>query len=463
MKTNTKIFSILRNQRGQVLPMIAVAMMAILGMSALVCDVGRALYCYRQLQNSANAAALAGAQQLPNSSATAQVAAYSAQTGDKNATAQMSSVSMVAGYPQLLCLETLKSQGMACSAPDGANAVRVEEQVTVPMIFASLFGQKTITLKAEATASASGSGAAPANVLIVLDTTASMNTQDTGECGNTRIYCAIQGVQVLLANLSPCGSQTSCGSISNGNVTNPVDEVALDTFPGLTTSSQTVNDTNCSGNNPAISIYSYPTAPIYQIVPFSSDYRTSDGTSSLNGSSLLVDAVGGKSNCPGMQAPGGEGTYYAGVIYAAEAQLEASARSNAQNVMIILSDGDANATSAHMTSTNNNGTYPSTADQCHQAITAAQYATSRGTLVYTIAYGASSSGCTTDTPNISPCAAMEAMASAPQYFYSDYTAAQNNGQCISASQSITSLSGIFKAISSGAGMSAPRLIPNSVT
>lgn len=458
-----KIFKFLRaDERGQMLPFVAVAVVAMLGMSALVCDIGRALYVYRQLQNSANAAALAGAENLPSASAGTQATAYSATSGNQNASPQMGNVTMVAGYPQLVCLTTLKTQGVACPAPANANAIRVEEQVTVPLIFASLIGQKTMTLHAMATAAASGSSNAPANIIVVMDTTASMNDYDSGSnCKNTRIYCGLQGIQTLLANLSPCISASSCGTATNGNVSNPVDEVALFTFPGLSATGQTQYDTNCGGTNPQIQAYTYPSYPTYQIVNFSSDYRTST-QAGLAGASTLVDAVGGKTNCPGMQAPGGEGTYYAGVIYAAQAALVASSRPNVQNIMIVLSDGDANASSKEMTSKNSNGTYPSIVDQCHQAITAAQSATAAGTLVYTIAYGAASSGCSTDTPAITPCQTMQQMASAAQYFYSDYTASANNGQCISASQSVTNLNDIFGSIPQSFSLS-PRLIPNSVT
>jgi Flp pilus assembly protein TadG len=456
--------AILRDDRGQILPLVAVTLIATLGMAAFVCDIGRALYVDRQLQNSANAAALAGAQQLPSTNAVSQANTYSGQQGDHNASGQMGNVTMVSGYPEVLCLTTLQNQGMSCSAPANGNAVRVEEQVTVPMIFASLFGQKSITLTAMATAASGGSGASPANVAIVLDTTASMNDQDSdSNCSNTRISCALGGVQTLLSKLSPCGSATSCGTATSGNVANAVDEVALYTFPGLSSTSQQQYDYNCSGTNPTIAAYTYPTPPTYQVINFSSDYRTSTEASSLAGTSNLVAAVGGKTNCSGMQAPGGEGTYYAGVIYATQAALVASARPNAQNVMIILSDGDANATSAHMTSNNTKGTYPSTVDQCHQAVTAAQAATAAGTKVYTVAYGAESSGCATDTPAITPCQTMQQMASAPQYFYSDYTATGGASTCVSASNPITGLNSIFNSISQGAGMTAPRLIPNSVT
>ncbi len=127
-----------------------------------------------------------------------------------------------------------------------------------------------------------------------------------------------------------------------------------------------------------------------------------------------------------MQSPGGEGTYYAGAIYAAQASLVAAKAANpgSQNVMIILSDGDSNASKAQLagSASTTSGVYPSTKNQCHQAVTAAQAATAAGTMVYTVAYGADSSGCSTDSPSISPCQTMQQMASDSAKFFSDYTA-----------------------------------------
>jgi hypothetical protein len=53
---------------------------------------------------------------------------------------------------------------------------------------------------------------------------------------------------------------------------------------------------------------------------------------------------------------------------------------------------------------------------------------------------------------------MSAMASAPQYFYSDYHQSGSTSICV-AGQPVTSLSGIFTAIA--ADLSTARLIPNN--
>jgi hypothetical protein len=104
------------------------------------------------------------------------------------------------------------------------------------------------------------------------------------------------------------------------------------------------------------------------------------------------------------------GTYYADAITAAQAALASSGRATAQKVIILLSDGDASASSSNMPA----GKYN---NQCHEAITAAQAATAAGTWVYTIAYGAATSGsCSTDSPTISACSTLQQMASIRRSF-----------------------------------------------
>ena len=136
----------------------------------------------------------------------------------------------------------------------------------------------------------------------------------------------------------------------------------------------------------------------YQITNFLSDYRTSNSATSLNSNSALVQAAGGVIGCGSMTAPnydGVYGTYYAGAIYAAQSALvaEKAANPGSENVIIILSDGDATAPQNNGNNTvmgspaTGNGQYPSWVGECGQAVVAAKYATSQGTLVYSVAYG----------------------------------------------------------------------------
>jgi hypothetical protein len=104
-------------------------------------------------------------------------------------------------------------------------------------------------------------------------------------------------------------------------------------------------------------------------------------------------------------------------------------------------------------------------NECGQAITAAKDAANAGTKVYAVAYGAESSGCSTDTSGAykgyTPCQTMEAIASAPQNFFSDYTQSGSGSTCISASQPTSNLNQIFTDIAGD--LTVAKLIPNNTT
>jgi hypothetical protein len=179
-----------------------------------------------------------------------------------------------------------------------------------------------------------------------------------------------------------------------------------------------------------------------------------------------------------MQNPGGEGTYFAGTIYAAQAALvaEQALYPGSQNALIILSDGAANAkyyttpkqtgngsssgSNQMATKDVNNvaitgsGLYPSYNNQCAQAVIAAQYASNAGTKVFSVAYGGTTntSDCSTDNPTTTPCKTMQNMASDTGKFYSD--------TCANAMPADT-IEEIFTNI--GESFTVARLIPDDVT
>lgn len=461
------------------LPVIALMGVGLMGLAGMVIDVGHLYISYNELLASTNAAALAGAEVLPNSTAATIATQYSATAGNLNAHGNLPGVTMVSGYPEVYCLASIQAAQPCVSSSGtgtGGNVLIVKQQVPVKMFFASLFGFKTFTLTATAAASMRGGYVPPYNVAIIIDATSSMNDKDSSKtCNATRISCALTGVQMLLNELYPCASsEASCGTATSGVVANAVDNVALFAFPNVLNPQY---DYDCNTRyNPTNEPYTFPTAGAssyapnsstasYEIVPFSSDYRTSDTASSLNSASNLVIAAGGKSGCNAMDAVGGEGTYIAGAIYAAQAALVAEQQNNpaSQNVIILLSDGDAGTTDkgAMGSASTTSGTYPSTQNQCQQYVTAAQAATTAGTRVYTVAYGAETSGCTPELKgsSITPCQAMQQSASSALTFFSDYAATGGDSTCQSAARPTTSLSQIFVQI--GGDFSTSRLIPMS--
>jgi hypothetical protein len=546
-----QIISILRkaliDQRGQVIPWTGFMILTILGMSGLVVDVGRAYIAHTQLQNTVNAAALAAAGSVyvnsTTNGASAIAANYSASSGDENANVGLGSLSTPT--VSTVCLNLLQPSGSTCTTGSAANAVKVTQSTTIKTFFMPIiFGPRTLSVGATAMASMQGMSQ-PWNVAIIVDGTDSMVTNNDSNCGSTtvtRFQCALNGVSTLLQAVTPC----STASKSNCTTTIANFRVSLWAFPNVYRS-QVSDDYGCAATIPGHLPYNMPNTQAtsynqllyngaadyatYEVTGpynstakststsnptdadangFLSDYYDPTTTNGLNSSSILVKAIGAAtSGCAhAMNTAGGEGTYYAGAIYAAQAALDAEWKANGgQNAIILLSDGEATSSSSQMatgtvtptgdgyTSLTSTGVYPSATDDCQQAIAAAQSAatswTSGGTTypasrVYAVAYGSESSGCTgsggTDTSTLSsvstsklnqsytissgtsqltPCIAMENIASSLNYFYSDYNQSGSASSCQDSSHTVTQLNDIFLAIASD--FTTPRLLPNNAT
>jgi Putative Flp pilus-assembly TadE/G-like len=381
----TFVWKTLRDQSGQTLPFVALAMTGLLGAGGLVVDVGHAYVVRGQLQNSANAAALAAAGLVYTKSSqsvntTTEADLYGA-TGTKNPTPYVIGDPVVAP----VCLNLLMPKSSAgCVSGSAPNAVKVTQTAKVPTFLMAMFGVPKLTVSATATASMQGSSL-PWNIAIIVDSTGSMASTDSN-CNNlTQFQCALTGVQALLEDVNPCPTGiTSCDQ-SIANV-----RVSLFTFPNVLTAVNgvvpTVNgskadsiadDIACGGspatwNNynkqPIAAPYTLPvpgaTLPVYtsanapstydvglnyltysnkvgsttttwdatyQITPFLSDYQDPIDSSGLNANSSLVKAVGHgtTSGCLtytfGIWGTGGGSgfgnTYVASSMYAAQSAL----------------------------------------------------------------------------------------------------------------------------------------------
>ena len=510
----TFISKFLREERGQSAAMIIVLLSTVMALSGLTVETGHVYYSYQQLQTSTRSAALAGAQAMPDTiAAAANVTQYSAMTGQLNASPMLQNVSAT---PNFLCLNAVSSSlNVPCTSSTGGtggyNALSVTQTAKIPLWFGGLFGFANLNVSAVAKASMRGGNNTPWNIAIINDTTASMGSSDSGvQCSGTRESCALLGIQALLKDLYPCALGQDCTSSPD-----PVDSVSLFVFPAVTTATAS-KDYVCITSNPTAVAYTFPNPPtnttlpsgdVYQILGFSNNYKLTDTSTTLNSAAPIAIAAGasGVTGCKGLQTPGGEGTYYAQVIYAAQSALnvQQSLVPGSKNAIILLSDGDATACASNAYTTggacntkgelvatvgtlNGTGTattnpsgyksyaYPSALGECGQAVLAAQSAANAGTVVYTIGYGSpTSGGCATDRtysasvatgggswgPGGQPCQALAAMASSQINFYSD--AGSGCQATAPTNQAITKLTAIFRAISNN--LSTPRLIPNSLT
>jgi hypothetical protein len=248
-----------------------------------------------------------------------------------------------------------------------------------------------------------------------------------------------------------------------------VDQVGLMVYPGLTTATPADYEYDCKANTPSAvanpqttaGIATYASSPVYKVLGLQSDYKTSD-TALLNDASNIVKAAGGVSGCAGIIAKGGVGTFFADAITQAQTLLTSTGRPNVQKAIILLSDGDAGAQSAvdisgkKLTNMPTGTVLGTTSNQCRHAITAAQNAKNAGFWVYSIAYGAASSGCKEDSPNISPCATMQQIASDPAKFFTD----TSSKGCPSGANPSSGLVNIFQNI--GTDLTSARLLPDDV-
>lgn len=428
------------SQRGSIALILALSMIGLIAIGGFAADVGFVLYNQKRLQAATDAAALAGSADLwtsPFSTAQANAMTYTAGQGINAMPAQVTvSLASITG------LQLASAQLPAAGAVSKFNGMQVVQQATVPLYFSRLIGFKSMTVTAQAKAEAGGAGSpAQYNVMIILDTTASMNTTDTncpGPNGKslTRLQCAKQAAMTLLTNLTNAG-----------------DNVGLMVFPPLAGSSKNT-DFACSakqqsiaGDYSAVKSGLPASGATYQVTGLGSDFLKNGAA---NTGSSIVQALGSGS-CGGIPAIGGLGTYFAQALASAQAALLSMSQGQkppGQNVIILLSDGDATASQTQL-GTTYKGDYGL---ECKAAVTQANTIHNTSTLVYTVAYiggGSTSASCGNGSKDLTPCDTMLQIATGPSYFFSD--------TCPKAAGGSVSLNSAFNTIAYT--LTKSRLIP----
>jgi len=365
-------------ESGQSIVVVIFSVFALLGLTGLVVDLGYAYYAERSLQASTDAAALAGAAELPNlSTAVATADSYSGRRGAKNNTANL---------PPVTATVTTKCLASApgCSP---SNAVVVDQKITVKTSFMKLFGVGELNLHRRSTA-CSPCTSKPLDIVIVLDRTGSMCQDHWGgsdpSCAD--LNSAREGIRTFLSYFD-----------------SRIQWVGLAVFPPAPSLSQ-----RC--NTPVTTSYNSTGSP-YVIVPLSKDYKTGG---SLNPSSDLITTL----NCQ----KGGGRTAYANAIEKAQAELDTHGRSNAQDLIVFFSDGAANIGPTYYSTSS-----PYRKQPCHQGMSSAAGVKSKGTILYSIGYdlNAENGGankCTTwddkpESPTITAYQAIQQIATEPGAFF----------------------------------------------
>ena len=195
----------------------------------------------------------------------------------------------------------------------------------------------------------------PAHVMIVLDRTGSMGTACT--IGGTKLDCAKGGINAFLGAMNPAYDQVGLVAFAphSGNVCN----------------------TPKTTNGPTSDYDAFPNN--YLFVPLSNNYQTSPAV--LNPASQLVSTI----NC----IKAGGTTVFAAAIDKARTTLAANHDPEAQDVIIFMTDGEANygaCATPNGTGVCSNNTSPYRTNPCGQAVTSADQAAATGVWVFGIAY-----------------------------------------------------------------------------
>jgi Flp pilus assembly protein TadG len=392
-------------ERGQAIVLIVLAFTVILGLAGLVIDIGTAYYAQRRVQATADAAALAGAVNLPDGTTAAAVAAQYGANG-KNAAANVPNVTeniyakCVTSFP-------------GCNP---TNALVVTETAHVSTSFLRIFNINTVDVTVNATA-CGPCATRPADIMVVFDRTGSMCMDFYGnqDPSCAKLESARSGVLTMLASLDPA-----------------VDRVGLAVLPPATSAGAI-----CSP--PPLTVYNNPSAS-WVPIPLTSNYMSNG---QLDHSTPLVAAV----DC----LPGSGYTAYADAIDKAQAELAANGRSNAGHYIVFLTDGAANTGPSYYPASS-----PYRQQPCHQGVTSANAAKSQGTTIYAIGYtlnaqGGGANRCQAqspmgpnESPSITAYQALSQIASNSATFYNQPAPG--------------SLDAIFASIT--AHITGPRLIPD---
>ncbi len=330
-------------QRGQVLVMAILALVVVCGFVSLTIDIGIFLHGRRSVQNAVDAAALAGAQDLPNSTSAESIArAYANQNdlelsgsnvdvsfrcivGDRDgdSTPDSSDVPAVCdpGGATFTCSGAICWSYCIPGGTNKCNTIVVGANKDVPFYFGPVLGVlgssgcfldecNTGAIRAAACRGACGlPPGIPLDIAMVIDRTWSMCTTFSNPCnagGLANLNNAKNGAKTVLQLLNPNQQHVGLGVLPKSPTANDC---------------QSVTSNGQAGN--------------WMITPLSSNY-SSNGV--LNSGSELVSNI----NCMQMATLYGTQTDLGDPLEAAHLHLESSGRPGVKKAIIFLTDGAAN-------------------------------------------------------------------------------------------------------------------------
>jgi hypothetical protein len=325
--------------------MFVLFLVVVIGFTSLAIDVGLFLHERQSVQNAVDAAALAGAQELPDNGVSAQsIAEKWAESNDSDLTAAGLDISFRCiigdrdsnGLPDLTDIPAVCNPGAGAqftcngdvcwskcdfSAPTNkCNTIVVGADKDVPFYFSPVLSTidsqdqcfyddcNTGAIRAAACRGACGGPPSePLDVVLIIDRTYSLCTDDESPCtGLSNLNAIKDGARAVLQMYNPS-----------------LQHVALAVLPKSTLT------------NDCVSVTSNSTAGNWVITPLSSNYNVAGV---LNSGSEIVSNI----NCLQMARPYGTQTDLGNPMIAAANHLRNSGRPGVKKAIIFLSDGAAN-------------------------------------------------------------------------------------------------------------------------
>jgi hypothetical protein len=327
-----RIFRRVPKEKGQVLLIVALMTTVFLGMVAMAVDIGLFAHERQHVQDTVDAAALAGAQQIPDNLTQAKTDALTYATANNSSMTATVTFRCLVGDRDHNGLPDASDIGVVCNpGPNGSwtcsagrcvslcvqsegdtcNTIVVAGSKNVPFIFAraiKINSADTGDIKAAACKGACGGPpTAPLDVVEILDRTSSMDATELADAKNaaeTVLKAYNPSLQhVALGELGPNHPTNTCGSPNTGG-------------KGIPSTDQTLGS--------------------WVPVPFSSDYVTGAATPTLNANSMIVKSI----NCIQNSSVG---TNLGDPVKAAATYMLASGRPNVKKAIMLFTDGQANA------------------------------------------------------------------------------------------------------------------------
>ena len=306
-----------RGERGQILPLAAMALLVLLGICAFAIDVGYAYYAKRQLQGATDAAALAGAQDLPVVATAISVASSYAAA---NVPPNLSSFDFT--YETKCTATAVRATG--CNPAVNPNALVVRGTARTSTWFASIFGIDHFDVAAHANA-CSPCSATPVDIVVAIDRTGSMCSPRGSNNTCTDLDNAKDGVRTMLRMLNP-----------------PYAQIGMVAFPPL--ESTTTDPCGPPYNSLSNGYDGFDSASRgYVTDVINGDYRIQNGALNTSSGLYLHTVPGNSSAC--IRAGGN--TSYSEALRQAQSELDAHGRDKVPDYIVFLTDGEANIGSVY--------------------------------------------------------------------------------------------------------------------